>query len=123
MTLTNKKLTLQQLLNFEPLYHKFYKGVQEWSRVMQIAEQVLTPIKTITKTYNSKLEQFREDVRNDPSKQQALDKALMEMLSSDVEIKLAIITEEEAQRANLNPSELTELLPYIKREKKPKKAE
>jgi hypothetical protein len=117
MTLTNKKLTLKQLIDYEGLYHKFYRGVQEWSKVLQLAEQVLTPIKVITKAYNDKLEQLQEELRKDPSKQLELDRVLNEMLKSDVEIKLAIITEEEAKRSGLNASELTEMLPYIKRDK------
>lgn len=114
MTLKNKTLKLRELLNQESLYNKFYQGVHDWSRVLQVAEQVLSPIKKITKAYNDKLEQFQKEVMSTPGKQQELDKVLVDMLNSEVEIKLAVIDEEEVKRSGLTPGELTEMLDIIK---------
>ena len=120
MTLKNHKITLQELLDKQHLFNNFYRGVQDWDRVMQVAEQVLSPIRKMIKTHDEKLKQFRDDSKAAPEKAKEITKVYQDMLDSTVELKLAVITEEEAQRSALTPGELAEMLEFVQRDKKQK---
>ena len=121
MTLKNKTLKLRELIDMNPLIRKFYKGVNEWDKVKQLAEQVHRPINDLLKAHDDKLEQFREDVKANPDRGKEIDEIYLKMLNSDVEIKLAVITEDEVKGSGLKADELAFMYEYVTFEKPKKK--
>ena len=102
MKFQSRKLKLGELIQFKALYFKLYVTITEFDKILELEEKVVEPIEKIVKTYEKKMEQLRADLAADPSKQEALDKILNEILNSDVSIKLAEVSKEIVEQAKLN---------------------
>ena len=102
MTLKNKKTTLAELLRTKDVYFRLYAQITDFDKVLQLENQVIEPIEKIVKAHDKKLEQFREELKKDETKKADLDKAYNDMLQAEVEYKLAVVSQEEVQKAGFN---------------------
>ena len=114
MTLKNKKITLSELLRVKDIYFRLYQQVTEFDKVLQLETQVVEPIDKILKAYDKKYKQLQDELEKDKSKQAELDKTLKEILSTEVEFKLAVVSKQEAERARFNVFEYREVKDIIK---------
>ena len=126
MQLKTKKCKLGELVGTrnqqgqKELYKKMYRNINEWDKVYQITTQVIRPMDEIIKTHDDKLKQFLDDIKKDQSKTQEIDAAYLAMLNTEIEFKLAVLSEEDAKQAGLNPNELAAIWDFVDFEK-PKK--
>ena len=108
MTLKNKKeqlITLVNRIGYQGsinLYYRLYTGITEWDKVMQLESQVIGPLEKIQATHDKKLKQFVADIEKDKTKDPEINKAYNDMLQTEVEFKLAVVSKEEAQKAGFN---------------------
>lgn len=102
MQLKEKKLLLGELLTMKEAYYKVYSQITDFKEVLELEEHVIEPIDKIVKAYDKKYKQLGEELKKDSSKQEELDKALNEMLNSEVTINLMEVSKEIAEKAQLN---------------------
>ena len=118
MTLINKKVTLAELLNTKELYFRIYTQVTDFDKILQLESQVIEPIDKILKAYDKKYKQLQDELHKDESKKPELDKTLNEILNTEVEFKLAVVSQEEVKKAGLNVFEYRLIKDIVKKEGK-----
>jgi hypothetical protein len=102
-----KKLTLNELLGLKGLIFKLYENVRDFSIVLELEKEVITPIDEIVKVFEKKKQAISDkfealENKEDKEKVEELNKEFEELLNSEVTINIAKVDKEDVEKLNLN---------------------
>ena len=113
-----KKMTLNELLLKKDLYLGLYREVRTFQRMLEVEEKVIEPLDRILKKFDKRKAELLEMKKEKP---QEAEKLFKELLEEQVEFRMMKITQQEAEKLNLNPYEYREVKDLIDGKKDKKK--
>jgi flagellar biosynthesis component FlhA len=114
-----KKITLNELLGIKDLVFKLYENVRDFSTVLELEKEVISPIEDIIKLFEKKRKSISDKFEALEDKQntkivEELNKEFEELVNSEVAIKVVKINKEDAEKLNLNVFQYKIIKEFIK---------
>ena len=110
MKITEKELTLAQLIGNRDLYLSLYREIRDFSRVLEIHEKVIEPLDRILKAYDNKVEALREKHKKNP---QEADVEYQELRLQKINVKMAMVEQDDIKNLGLNPMEYFAIKEFV----------
>ena len=123
MKTVKKEMNLDQFLVFAPVLKKFYSGIMEFDKALQITKEIIKPLNEIQENHDNVLEAYRKESKDATDERKIkIEAEYREMLiTQKVELTIAKISSEDAKRSGItDPNKLALVIDYIEGPKKNK---
>ena len=116
MKTVKKEMNLDQFLVLAPVLKKFYSGIMEFDKALEITKEIIKPLNEIQENHDNVLQAYRQESKDATDERKIkIEAEYREMLiTQKVELTIAKISSEDAKRSGItNPNELALVFDYI----------
>ena len=117
MKTVKKEMNLDQFLVLAPVLKKFYSGIMEFDKALEITKEIIKPLNEIQENHDNVLEAYRKESKDATDERKVeIEAEYRKMIKTQkVELTIAKISSEDAKRSGItDPNELALVFDYIK---------